>query len=117
MLAARASPFRTVWQSALFAHEEAQDHTLLKIHSDTFSGHPTREELGLLNWRPGRWGVLVSPAMPMLGSIADQHQALSRRILHTYGFEYITEYVCGPRLSRALHIIIFNRQDLRNANV
>jgi len=47
----------------------------------------------------------------MIGTIANQHQALSRRILREYELEFIAEYVCGPRMGRALHIIIFNRQD------
>lgn len=47
----------------------------------------------------------------MVGTVANGHQTLSRRILREHGFEYITEYVCGSRMSRALHIIVFNRQD------
>ncbi len=98
-------------KSCYVSHEEAQDNPLLKIHSDTFSGRPTCEELGLLNWRPGGGACWFLPATPMVGTIANEHQALSRRILREHGFEYITEYVCGPRMSRALHIIVFNRQD------
>jgi 4-cresol dehydrogenase (hydroxylating) len=93
------------------SHEEAQDSRILKIHIDTFSGRPTDSELGLLNWRPGGGACWFLPPMPMVGAIANQHQALSRRILREHGLEYITEYVCGPRLSRALHLILFNRQD------
>ena len=47
----------------------------------------------------------------MVGRIANEHQALSRRILGEHGFEYVVEYVCGPRMARALHILPFNRQD------
>jgi hypothetical protein len=47
----------------------------------------------------------------MIGAIANQHQALSRRILREHGLEFATEYVCGPRMGRTLHVIIFNRQD------
>jgi 4-cresol dehydrogenase (hydroxylating) flavoprotein subunit len=93
------------------SHEEASGHPLLRIHIDTFNGRPTRTELGLLNWRPGGGCCWFVPPLPMLGTIANQHQALSRRILCEHGLEFITEYVCGPRLSRALHVIIFNRQD------
>ena len=92
-------------------HEEANDNPLLQIHIDTFSGRPTRTELGLLNWRPGGGCCWFVPPLPMIGTIANQHQVLSRRILREHGLEYITEYVCGPRLSRALHVIVFNRQD------
>jgi len=93
------------------SHEEAQENPILRIHVDTFSGQPTDSELGLLNWRPGGGACWFLPAMPMVGAIANQHQALSRRILRKHGLEYITEYVCGPRMSRALHMIIFNRRD------
>jgi 4-cresol dehydrogenase (hydroxylating) len=93
------------------SHEEAQDNPILKIHIDTFSGQPTTSELGLLNWRPGDGNCWFLPAMPMVSAIANQHQAMSRRILREHGLEYITEYVCGPRMSRALHVMVFNRQD------
>ena len=111
MIARVTAHFGQSGKSCYVSHEEAQDNPLLKIHSDTFSGRPTREELGLLNWRPGGGACWFLPATPMVGTIANKHQALSRRILREHGFEYITEYVCGPRMSRALHIIVFNRQD------
>jgi 4-cresol dehydrogenase (hydroxylating) len=93
------------------SHAEAEQSRILKIHIDTFSGRPTRDELGLLQWRPGGGATWFLPATPMVGKIANEHQALSRRILGEHGFELIVEYVCGPRMSRALHILIFNRQD------
>lgn len=93
------------------SHEDAQHSHILKIHIDTFSGQPTDSELGLLNWRPGRGACWFLPPMPMVGAIANQQQAMSRRILCEHGLEYITEYVCGPRMSRALHLVLFNRQD------
>jgi 4-cresol dehydrogenase (hydroxylating) flavoprotein subunit len=93
------------------SHEEAQGNPILKIHLDTFSGRPTTSELGLLDWRPGGGNCWFLPAMPMVGAIANQQQAMSRRILREHGLEYITEYICGPRMSRALHVIVFNRQD------
>lgn len=111
LLARVRAHFEHSGKARYVSHEDAQDQPALKIHSDTFGGHPTRAELGLLNWRPGGGACWFLPAMPMLGRVADQHQALSRRILGEHGFEYITEYVCGPRLSRALHLIVFNRQD------
>jgi 4-cresol dehydrogenase (hydroxylating) flavoprotein subunit len=48
---------------------------------------------------------------PGFGAIANQRHALSRRILREHAPEFITEYVCGPRISRALHVIVFNRQE------
>jgi 4-cresol dehydrogenase (hydroxylating) len=93
------------------SHAEAEQSRILKIHIDTFSGRPTRDELGLLQWRQGGGATWFLPATPMVGKIANEHQALSRRILGEHGFELIVEYVCGPRMSRALHIMIYNRQD------
>jgi 4-cresol dehydrogenase (hydroxylating) len=93
------------------SHEEAEQSRILKIHIDTFSGRPTRDELGLLQWRPGGGATWFLPATPMVGQVALEHQALSRRILSEHGFELIVEYVCGPRMSRALHLLVFNRQD------
>jgi 4-cresol dehydrogenase (hydroxylating) len=93
------------------SHAEAETRRIFKIHIDTFSGTPTRDELGLLQWRPGGGATWFLPASPMVGRIANEQQALSRRILGEHGFEFVTEYVCGPRMSRALHILPFNRKD------
>ena len=93
------------------SHEEASGNPILQIHIDTFTGRPTRRELGLLNWRPGGGSTWFLPPMPMIGTIANQQQALSRRILREHGLEFVTEYVCGPRMSRALHIMLFDRTD------
>lgn len=93
------------------SHEEALDSPILDIHVATYSGRPTSSELGLLNWRPGGGNCWFLPAMPMVGAIANEQQALSRRILREHKLEFITEYVCGPRVSRALHVLVFNRQD------
>ena len=93
------------------SHEEAEQSPIHKIHIDTFTGRPTRSELELLNWRPGGGNCWFLPAMPMIASVANQQQALSRRILAEHRLEFITEYVCGPRMARALHVIVFNRQD------
>ncbi|MDY7224930.1 FAD-binding oxidoreductase [Hyalangium rubrum] len=93
------------------SHAEAEKSRILKIHIDTFSGQPTRDELGLLRWRPGGGAAWFLPATPMVGRVANEHQALSRRILAEHGFDLILEYACGPRMSRALHLLIFNRQE------
>jgi 4-cresol dehydrogenase (hydroxylating) len=93
------------------SHAEAEKSRVLKIHIATFSGQPTSDELGLLRWRPGGGATWFLPATPMVGKVANEHQAMSRRILAEHGFEFAVEYVCGPRMSRALHIIPFNRQD------
>src|SRR5260221_8231428 len=63
------------------SQEEALESRILKIHLDTFNGQPTTSELSLLNWRPGGGNCWFLPALPMIGTIANQQQALSRRIL------------------------------------
>ncbi|WP_232667093.1 FAD-binding oxidoreductase [Pseudonocardia sp. TRM90224] len=92
-------------------HDRMLDDPLLRIHLDTFSGEPTDSELGLLNWRPGGGATWFLPATPMIGEVAQRQQELSRRILTEHGFEYVVEFVCGPRAARALHIIPFDRSD------
>lgn len=92
-------------------HEEMLANPVLKIHVDTFSGEPTDRELGLLDWRPGGGATWFLPATPMVGEAAEVHQRTSRRILADHGFEYAVEFVCGPRAARALHIVLFNRED------
>ena len=103
--------FGQAGKARYISHEEGAANPVLRIHVATFSGEPTRDELGLLDWRPGRGATWFLPTTPMVGAVANQHQALSRRILAEHGFEYITEYVCAARASRALHIITFNRED------
>lgn len=105
------SHFGRSGKARYISHEEALDNHILKIHIDTFTGTPTTSELSLLNWRPGGGNCWFLPAMPMVGTVADQQQTMSRRILREHQLEFITEYVCGPRMARALHVIVFNRQD------
>lgn len=90
------------------SHAEGEQSPILRIHIDTFSGRPTRDEMGLHDWRPGSGATWFLPATPLVGRIANEHQALSRRILAEHGFELIVEYACAARMARALHILAFN---------
>ncbi|MGY4098788.1 FAD-binding oxidoreductase [Nocardia sp. R16R-3T] len=92
------------------AHEEIEKSALLRIHLDTFSGEPTESELGLLDWRGGG-ATWFLPATAMVGELAERQQRVSRRVLAEYGFDYMVEFVCGPRAARGLHIIMFDRGD------
>ncbi len=103
--------FEASGRARYVSHEEALEHPAHRIHVDTFSGRPTRQELGLLDWRAGGGAVWFLPATPVVGATAHEHQQLSRRILAEHGFEYVVELVCGPRLARALHLILFDRRD------
>ncbi len=91
--------------------ERIADSPMFRIHLATFSGEPTAHELNLLNWLPGGGATWFLPATPMVGAIAQQHHDLSRRILAEHGFDYIVEFVCGPRAARGLHLIVFDRSD------
>ncbi len=103
--------FEASGRARYVGHEEALEDPVHRIHIDTFSGTPTRNELGLLQWRPGGGAVWFLPATPVVGELADAHQTLSRRILREHGFDYVTEFVCGPRIARALHLLLFDRRD------
>jgi 4-cresol dehydrogenase (hydroxylating) flavoprotein subunit len=103
--------FEATGKATYISHEEIVQTPAFKIHLDTFSGEPTESELGLLDWRPGDGATWFLPTTPMDGEIAQAHQDLSRRILAEHGFEYMVEFVCGPRAARALHIIVYNRAD------
>ena len=93
------------------SHAEMVDDPLLRIHLDTFSGEPTDQELGLLDWRPGGGATWFLPAAPMIGEVVQLQQETSRRILAEHGFDYVVELVCGPRAARGLHLITFDRTD------
>ena len=86
MIARITAHFGKSGKARYVSHEEAQDNSLLKIHSDMFSGRPTQEERGLLNRRPGGGACWFLPGTPMVGTIAYEHQGLSRRILREHGF-------------------------------
>lgn len=92
-------------------HEQAEAEPMLRIHLDSFRGVPTAAELRLLAWRPGGGLIWFLPGTPMVGSVANAHQAMARSIYTEHGFEYICEYVCGARFARGLHVLIYNRED------
>ncbi|WP_028923464.1 FAD-binding oxidoreductase [Pseudonocardia acaciae] len=103
--------FEASGKATYVPHERMVEDPVYKIHLDTFGGEPTDRELGLLDWRPGGGATWFLPATPMLGEVAQLHQRTSRKILTEHGFDYMVEFVCGPRAARALHIIVFNRED------
>lgn len=92
-------------------HDTAEANPMLRIHLDSFRGVPTVDELKLLGWRPGGGLIWFLPGTPMVGSVANQHQRLARRIYTEHGFEYICEYVAGARFARGLHVVVYNRED------
>ena len=91
--------------------EIADESPMFRIHSDSFIGKPTRDEFPLYEWRPGGGATWILPVTPIHGEIAKEHQRLSRQILERFGFDYICEHVVGSRMSRALHVLVWNRED------
>ncbi|MBB5686347.1 FAD-binding protein [Sphingobium boeckii] len=91
--------------------EIADENPMFRIHSDSFIGKPTRDEFPLYEWRPGGGATWILPVTPIHGETAKDHQRLSRNILERFGFDYICEHVVGARMSRALHVLVWNRED------
>lgn len=82
----------------------------MKIHIDTYSGRPTETETAMVDWRGG--GIVsLTPATPMIGEVALEHQRLSRRILDEHGLDTCIDYIFAGRASRGLHSILFDPSD------
>jgi 4-cresol dehydrogenase (hydroxylating) len=92
-------------------HEDALDRVPLNCAIDSFSGVPTNAELGLLKWRPGGGNAWFTPGTPMDGKMANEFQAIGRKIYENNGLDYTVMNVCGARFARGLHVISFNRED------
>lgn len=103
--------FERSGKATYIPQEIADRNPMLRIHSDSFVGKPTRDEFPLYEWRPGGGATWILPVTPIHGEIAKEHQQLSRRILGRFGFDYICEHVVGSRMSRALHVLVWNRED------
>ncbi len=102
--------FEASGKATYVSHEQALANPMFKIHLDTFTGEPTEEEIPLHDWCGSGciWMILTTP---MIGSVANEHQEMSRRVLAEHGLDYQTEFVCGPRICKALHGISFDPDD------
>lgn len=103
--------FEASGKATYVSHNEMAANPVQQIHLDTFTGEPTSEELGMLNWRPGSGMTWFLPTFPMLGQEANELHQVARGILNEHGFDYSAELACGPRVARGLHPILFNRED------
>ncbi len=88
-------------------HQQIEADPKLRIHLHTYAGRPTDLELGIRDWRGGGLASLT-PATPLIGEVANEHQKISRKILRDHGFDFVVEYICAGRLARALHMILFD---------
>ncbi len=91
--------------------EEAEDIGPLHIAINSNTGVPTDSELKMLGWRPGGGAIWLSAGSPVAGDIVNALQAQARRICQDHGLEYLLSNVCGARFARAIHAIIYNRED------
>ena len=98
-------------KSTYIDHEDALEKPALQCAISSVSGEPTTIELGLLKWRPGGGNAWFTPGTPMDGKIANEFQTLGRKIYENNGLDYTVMNVCGPRFTRGLHVISFNRED------
>lgn len=93
------------------SHEEAESIAPLHVALNSNAGKPAGGELRMLQWRPGGGAIWFTPGLPMIGSLAGELQRACRAICGENGLEYMASNVCGWRFARAVHAIIFNRQD------
>lgn len=91
--------------------DEAEDIGPLHIAINSNTGVPTDSELKMLSWRPGGGAIWLSAGSPVIGSVVTELQAKARRICEDHGLEYLLSNVCGARFARAVHAIIYNRED------
>lgn len=110
VLARVRARFEASGKARYVAHEEAVANPMLKIHVDTYSGRPTAHEVAMVDWRGG--GIVsITPATPMIGAVAAEHQRISRGILARHGLDTCIDYIFAGRASRALHSILFDPDD------
>jgi 4-cresol dehydrogenase (hydroxylating) flavoprotein subunit len=99
--------FTSAGAARYIPHEEAAGNPKFQVHIDTYSGRPTAEEVKMVNWRRGGF-VSLTPATPLIGSVARQHQRMSREILQRHGMDTCIDYICAGRTARGLHSIAFD---------
>jgi len=104
------SRFEASGKGRYVAHEDAVENPALKIHVDTYSGRPTAHETSMVDWRGGGL-VSLTPATPMIGSVALEHQRMSRAILAKHDLDTCIDYIFAGRASRGLHSIMFDPSD------
>lgn len=92
--------------------EESQARTIGPLHAaiNAYAGIPGEGELRMLRWRAGGGTVWFLPGTPMIGSVANEFQQLSRQICEQYGMDYMVSNVGGPRFARGVHSIVFDRR-------
>jgi 4-cresol dehydrogenase (hydroxylating) len=111
MIARVREHFGKSGKAKYISHEEAKAIPPLQVAINAFSGIPSLGELGLLKWRPGGGNIWFTPGTPMDGKLANEFQAIGRKIYQDHGLDYMVMNVCGPRFARGLHVTTFNRDD------
>ncbi len=91
--------------------DQAAGISPLHIAHQNYHGIPGEGELRMLSWRPGGGTSWFLPGTPMIGTVANEFQQLSRAICREHGLEYMVSNVCGPRFARGVHTLVYNRQN------
>lgn len=91
--------------------EEAQDRAIFRAAINSNSGRPAGSELQMLDWRPGKGAIWMTPGARMVGSSVLEYQRQCRSCAAKFDLEYIASFVCGPRFARGIHAILYNRDD------
>ena len=90
-------------------HKQALEMPALNVSIDAFSGTPSYHETKQLKWRRGGGNSWFTPGVPMVGNLVRETSAKSREIMNRNGLDYLKMYVCGPRFSRGLHSLVWDK--------
>lgn len=93
------------------SHEEAEAISPLHVALNSNAGKPAAGELRMLQWRPGGGATWFTPGLPMIGPLANDLQRKCREVCRENGLDYMASNVCGLRFARAVHAIIYNREN------
>ena len=84
---------------------------VFKYRSDLMKGHMTLQEFGLYNWRGGGGSMWFAPVSPAEGKHTLNQQALAKKIMNKYGFDYVAEFIVGWRDMHHIIDLLYDRND------
>jgi 4-cresol dehydrogenase (hydroxylating) len=73
------------------------------------SGVPNLQEFGLYNWRGGGGSMWFAPVSEARGSECRKQAAMTRRILHKHGLDYVAEFIVAPRDMHHVIDVLYDR--------
>ncbi|WNY98477.1 FAD-binding oxidoreductase [Sulfurospirillum sp. 'SP'] len=100
------------FKNAKFLTEKEMGHDpVFKYRSDLMKGHMTLQEFGLYNWRGGGGSMWFAPVSPAEGKHTLNQQALAKKIMNKYGFDYVAEFIVGWRDMHHIIDLLYDRND------